>query len=108
MTMDTPISIENEEHLDEILTEHSPVVLECYTDNCGICASMEPVMGVLARTSDATVVTVNPRDHPDLVSRFEVTEVPLLILFVDGKERDRIESGFVGADEIRDWVESTV
>ncbi|MEF8821056.1 MAG: thioredoxin family protein, partial [Halovenus sp.] len=81
------------------------VLVEFYTNGCGICQSMEPVLGVLAQSTDATVATVNPRDDPVLLDRFQVQSVPLLVLFVDGEPVARRAEGFVGADELRDWID---
>jgi thioredoxin 1 len=78
--------------------------VEFYTEGCGICASMDPVLDVVSRASPAAVGLLNPRDDPPLVDRFGVRSVPLLVLFVDGEPVDRRAEGFIGADELVDWI----
>jgi thioredoxin-like negative regulator of GroEL len=100
-----PAALADEAELDELLDSSGTVLVEFYTEGCGICQSMEPVLGVLARTTDVTVATVNPRDDPVLVDRFQVQSVPLFVLFVDGEAVARRADGFVGADDLREWID---
>ncbi|MFW6435601.1 MAG: thioredoxin family protein [Halovenus sp.] len=102
-----PVSLADEDELDDLVGSAGTVLVEFYTNGCGICQSMEPVLGVLARTTETTVATVNPRDDPVLVDRFQVRSVPLFVLFVDGEPVARRADGFVGADELRDWIDDT-
>jgi thioredoxin-like negative regulator of GroEL len=44
---------------------------------------MEPVLGNVARVTDATVALVNPRDDPALIDRFTIRSVPTLLLFAE-------------------------
>ena len=102
---DQPLGVSDEDALDELVASSETVLVEFYTNGCGICQSMEPVLGVLAKSTDATVATINPRDDPGLVERFQVQSVPLLVLFADGEEVARRAEGFVGADDLRDWID---
>lgn len=101
---DRPISLADEEALDELLASHDLVVLELYTDGCSICASMEPILTNVARATDAVVATVNPRDDPPLVDRFSVQSVPKFVLFVDGEPVAERAEGFVPNDDFVSWV----
>lgn len=100
-----PVSLADETALDDLVSDASVVLVEFYTEGCGICQSMEPVLGVVARKSDATVAMVNPRDDPPLVDRFQVQSVPLFVLFVEGEPVDRRAEGFIGADDLLAWVD---
>jgi thioredoxin-like negative regulator of GroEL len=66
---------------------------------------MEPILTNVARATDAVVATVNPRDDPPLVDRFNVQSVPKFVLFVDGEIVDQRAEGFVPNDEMVDWVQ---
>jgi len=90
--------------LDEFVETHDHALVEFYTEGCSICQSMEPVLGVLARSETVSVGTINPRDDPPLIDRFDVRSVPLLVLFADGEPVDRRAEGFVGADDIQAWI----
>lgn len=99
------VQLESESGLDAFVSEASVGLVEFYTDGCGICQSMEPVIANVARELDISVGTVNPRDDPPLVDRFDVRSVPLFVLFVDGDPVARLAEGFVSGDDLTDWVE---
>jgi thioredoxin-like negative regulator of GroEL len=100
-----PTRLADEADLDAFVEAHDVALVEFFTEGCSICASMEPVLGNVARASDVAVALVNPRDDPPLVDRFAVQSVPLLVLFVDGEPVDRRAEGFVGADDVLAWLE---
>jgi thioredoxin-like negative regulator of GroEL len=99
-----PAHLADEADLDAFVADHDVALVEFYTEGCSICASMEPVLGNVARASDVAVALVNPRDDPPLVDRFAVQSVPLLVLFVDGEPVDRRAEGFIGADDVVSWL----
>jgi thioredoxin 1 len=97
-------TLSDEDELDALVAEHPLVLVEFYTEGCAICASMAPVLDGLAHTTDAVVATVNPRDDPPLVDRFDVSSVPLLVLFVDGEPVARRADGFQPVEAVQDFV----
>lgn len=99
-----PVHLDDAADLDAFVADADLALVEFYTDGCSICAGMEPVLGNVARTTAAAVGLVNPRDDPPLVERFEVTSVPLFVLFVDGEPVDRRAEGFVSGDDLADWL----
>jgi thioredoxin 1 len=99
-----PIQLPDETELDAFRTAADVALVEFYTDGCGICQSMEPVLGNVARELDLAVGLINPRDDPPLVERFDVQGVPLLVLFVDGEPVARKQDGFVSGDELTAWI----
>ncbi|MCU4751478.1 thioredoxin family protein [Halobacteria archaeon AArc-curdl1] len=100
-----PVALENEADLEAFVDEHSVVLLEFYTDGCGICASMEPVITGIAKSTDVAVGTINPRDDPPLIERFDVRSVPLFVLFENGDVVARRADGFIPGEELREWLE---
>jgi len=107
-TPDRPTSLDGEPALDAFVADHEVAVVEFYTEGCGICQSMEPILGNVARGLDVAVGLVNPRDDPPLVDRFEVRSVPLFVLFVDGEPVDRRAEGFIPGDELTAWIEDAL
>lgn len=100
-----PVRLKNGAELDAFLGGTEVALVEFYTEGCGICRSMEPVLGNLARELDVAVGLVNPRDDPPLVERFDVRSVPLFVLFVEGDPVARLAEGFVGGDDLAEWIE---
>ncbi|WP_433631521.1 thioredoxin family protein [Halomicrococcus sp. NG-SE-24] len=102
---DHPVEATDGEELDRLVAEHDLVLAEFYTKGCALCQAIEPVLGNVARATDATVVTVNPGDDLDLVDRFDVRSVPTLLLFEDGDLVDRMAEGFQRTEAVVDFVE---
>jgi thioredoxin 1 len=100
-----PIQLSGEAALDALCADTDRVLVELYTDGCGICSSMEPVLGSLAQQLDIAVAQLNPRDDPPLVERFDVRSVPLFVLFIDGTPVARLADGFVPGAELESWVD---
>ncbi|WP_434521404.1 thioredoxin family protein [Halorubrum sp. AS12] len=104
---DRPVSLTDEDALDEFVDDAGVALVEFYTDGCGICASMEPVLGNVARgvEVDIAVGLINPRDDPPLIERFDVRSVPLFVLFVDGEPVARRAEGFIPGEDLAAWVD---
>jgi thioredoxin 1 len=103
---DRPVDVETGTEIDRYVAEDAVVLLELYTRGCSKCDAMEPVLGNVARATDATVLTCNPRDDPGLVTEYDVRSVPKLLLYVDGERVATLADGFVPADRVVDFVES--
>ncbi len=99
-----PVSLDDHAALDSFLSESPVAVVMFYTNGCGLCQSMEPVLTNVSRGTDARIATINPRDDPPLVDRYQVQSVPLFVLFVDGEPVDRRAEGFVGAKRLLSWI----
>lgn len=102
---DRPVHLSDADELAAFLSESKAALVEFYTDGCGICQSMAPVLGNLARELDVQIGLINPRDDPPLVERFEVQSVPLFVLFVDGEPVGRLADGFVSGDDLAAWID---
>ncbi len=102
-----PTQLTDGADLETFVDAHPLALVEFYTEGCSICASMSPILGAIARTTDAAVGTINPRDDPPLIDRFDVRSVPLLVIFVDGDPVARRAEGFVGVDDLQAWLAET-
>lgn len=100
-----PRTLTDEAALDAFVADADVALVEFYTNGCGICASMEPVLANVARALDVEVALINPRDDPPLVERFDVRSVPLFVLFVDGEPVARRAEGFIPGDDLTAWVD---
>lgn len=99
-----PKQLANGSELDTFSSGAEVTLVEFYTDGCGICKSMEPVLGNVARELELPVGLINPRDDPPLVDRFDVRSVPLFVLFVDGEPVSRRAEGFIPGDDLAGWI----
>jgi len=101
---DRPVALSTRADLDDLVASRDRVLVELYTEGCGKCAAMEPVLAGVARSTDAAVATMNPRDDPELIDEYDVRSVPKLLLFVDGELVATREDGVLGVAELRAFV----
>jgi thiol-disulfide isomerase/thioredoxin len=99
-----PVRVRTAAELDEQLAAGGTVLVELFTEGCGICASEAPVLSGVARTTDARVVTCNPRDDPVLVDRFDVRSVPTFLVFDDGDLVARRSDGFQSVSDLTELL----
>ena len=101
-----PVQLADGDELDAFVAAHDLALVDLYTNGCTLCEAIEPVMGNVARATDAAVATLNPRDDPALVERYDVRSVPTLLLFADGELVGRLADGFQGTRAVVEFVES--
>ena len=104
-TEHTVRTVETRDELDDVLATADRVLVMVRTAGCAVCKSMEPILDIAAKATDATVVVFNPKADLDAVDAFDVRSVPTLLLFVDGALVDRRADGFVPAEELIEFVE---
>lgn len=105
---DRPIRIETGDELDALVTEHDLVLVDFYTKGCAVCQAIEPVVGNVARATDAVVAMCNPQTDLSLVEAYDVRSVPTLLLFRDGEPVDRLAEGFQETSAVVEFVEQYV
>ena len=103
---ETPVRVDTGDELGALVAEHDLVLVDFFTKGCTLCQAVEPVVGTVARATDAVVATCNPRTDLALVDEYDVRSVPTLVLFAGGEEVARRADGFVGADELVGMIEA--
>lgn len=101
-----PVRLSDADELDALLSAEPVVLLELYTKGCGKCQAMEPVIGAVAKVTDAVVAMANPADDMTLLDRFEVRSTPTFVLFRDGEQVATLADGFVETDRMVEFVET--
>jgi len=78
--------------LDFIAHADKPVLADFWAEWCGPCKIMGPVIKSLAQEwkGKVSIVKVNTEERPALASRYSITSIPTLILFIGGKEIHRV------------------
>ena len=72
---------------NEVLYSDKPVLLDFYADWCGPCKMLAPVLHELAEEKSGAlkVGKVNVDEQMELAMRFQVSSIPMLVVFKDGK-----------------------
>ena len=78
----TSLNFEN-----EVLNADKPVLLDFYADWCGPCKMLAPVVHEIAEENAGTIKVgkINVDEQMELAMRFQVSSIPMLVVFKDGK-----------------------
>jgi len=80
-------------------------LVDFHANWCGPCRMLAPVLEQVAKEvkGKASIGKVDIDSEQKTASRFQITSVPTLILFKDGKEVNRLV-GLRNADAIKDFI----
>ena len=99
-TTGTPIHVESDDHLEELLGEHEIVLVDFHAEWCGPCKMLEPTVEEIAAETDATVLKVDIDDLRTVAQEAGVRSVPTLAFYESGQEAERV----VGVQDKSDLV----
>jgi thioredoxin 1 len=99
-TTGTPIHVESDDHLSELLGEHEVVLVDFHAEWCGPCKMLEPTVEEIAAETDATVLKIDIDDLRTVAQEAGVRSVPTLAFYRDGQEAERV----VGVQDKSDLV----
>lgn len=74
--------------LNQLITmNESPVLVDFWSESCGACRMLDPVLRQVARIfkNNILITKVNVRTSGDLAMQYRISAVPTLILFYRGK-----------------------
>ena len=97
----TSLNFEN-----EVLNSDKPVLLDFYADWCGPCKMLAPVLHEIAEENAGAlkVGKINVDEQMELAMRFQVSSIPMLVVFKDGKAVAKLV-GYRPKSEIAAMVE---
>ena len=100
-----PITITTENFDAEVLHSEKPVLLDFWASWCGPCRMLSPIVDEVAEErSDVKVGKVNVDEQMELAMRFQVSSIPMLAVFKDGKAITKLV-GYRPKSEIAAMVE---
>jgi thioredoxin 1 len=78
-----------------IKKEKGLIVVDFFADWCMPCVIMAPVLESLyEKNKNVTFAKINVDDNSDLAQEYEISSIPCIVFFKEGKEVDRL----IGAD----------
>ena len=83
----TNINLENFDQ--QVTNAASPVLVDFWAAWCGPCSMLSPVVEELAQEHpEIAFGKVNVDDAPELAQKYQISAIPTLLLFRDGKPVD--------------------
>ena len=72
---------------NEVLNSDKPVLLDFYADWCGPCKMLAPLLHEIAEENAGIlkVGKINVDEQMELAMRFQVSSIPMLVVFKDWK-----------------------
>ncbi|PIS02641.1 MAG: thioredoxin [Chlamydiae bacterium CG10_big_fil_rev_8_21_14_0_10_42_34] len=84
-------------------------LVDFHADWCGPCRTLAPVLEQVAKdvSGKANVGKINIDEEQKTATQFQITSVPTMILFKDGKEVGRLV-GLRTADDVKEFIQSAM
>lgn len=105
---DSAMEVTNEDFNELINNSHKLVVVDFFAEWCMPCLIVSPIIEELAEEmKNVKFVKINSDDNQDLLRKYNISTIPCLVVFKDGKEIGRI----IGAqpkenieEKINNWL----
>jgi thioredoxin len=88
-----PVTITDQTFEREVLQARGrPVLVDCWAPWCGPCRMVGPIMDELATESAGRyrIAKLNVDDNQQTASRFNISSIPTMLIFKDGRLIDRL------------------
>lgn len=87
-----PVEVNDGNFRREVLKSDVPVLVDFWADWCAPCKMVAPVVEKIAReySDEVKVAKLDVDENQSTASRYNVMSIPTLIIFEDGKEKDRV------------------
>ncbi|HHQ8634820.1 TPA: thioredoxin [Clostridioides difficile] len=99
--------INNNEFINEVENKDGLVVVDFFATWCGPCKMLSPIYEALGNemVEKANFLKVDIDQSIELAQKFEVSTVPTMLIFKDGKPVDRL-IGFMSKENLKNKIES--
>ncbi len=101
-----PIEVNSENFEEEVLKSTLPVVVDFWAPWCPPCKVIAPILEELANEYEGKIkfCKLNADRNESIILKYEIRSIPTLIVFVAGKEVDRIV-GALPKDKLTRWLD---
>jgi len=93
---------------NEFLKKEKIAVIDFYAEWCMPCVMMAPILENVAESiKNAKFGKINVDDATDLANKFQISSIPCLIVFKDGKEASRI-IGSMNEERLKEKIQESL
>ena len=91
-TPSSPVDVTDETFASVVLSSSKPVLVDCWAAWCGPCRMIAPAIEQLAAESVGryVVAKLNVDENPRTAGEFQISSIPTMLLFKDGRLVDQI------------------
>lgn len=99
------INLTNNNFEDEVLKSELPVLVDFFATWCGPCKMLAPVISEISERYEGKVKVgkVNVDEENELAMKYQISSIPTLVLFKDGKIIN-IKVGLSSKSEIENMI----
>ena len=89
---------------NEVLRSDKPVLLDFYTDWCGPCKMMAPVLEEIAENNNGfKIVKLNVDENMSIAEKYNIMSIPALFVFDKGEVVNK-SVGLISKNEVLDLL----
>ncbi|XP_050509486.1 thioredoxin C-1-like [Diabrotica virgifera virgifera] len=97
---------DDQDFLEKVEKSKDPIIVDFFANWCGPCKALEPrLQNVIAqRKGQISLAKVDIDDLGELAAKYEVSTIPALVVFQDGKVKERLV-GLQDEDKLNTWID---
>lgn len=98
------IEVNKDNFKKEVLDSEKKVLVDFNASWCGPCKMLKPILEDVSSNNDSIkIVSINIDDEDELADQYNVSSIPCLVLFDNGKEIKR-NIGLISKDDIEKLI----
>lgn len=93
----------------EVLRSDMPVLVDFYTEQCGPCRQMSPILGEIEQATSGTlkIVKIDASADAQFSASLRITAVPTFLLFHRGQQLGQV-MGARSKKDLKKWIDESL